>query len=245
MTGGNELAWVKVFSIDKMLESIPALKNVSAGNMAPLANTVIVLLVILLFALRATKNLRKKELPLVPSDKLNAQTFGELIVQALSGMLEESMGHDWVKFLPLLGTLGIFILFSNISGLFPGMLPPTDGINTTAACALIVFFTTHIVGIKTHGFKYVKQFTGPFWWLAWLMIPLEIISHLARPLSLSLRLFGNIMGDHMVFTMIVGMVPFLVPVPVLVLGLFVSIVQAVVFLLLSTVYISGALSEGH
>jgi F-type H+-transporting ATPase subunit a len=236
------LEWIEVIPIKEGLSSIPFL---SGMDVKTLANTVLVVFFILLFALRATKNVRKKKYSLVPPDKLNAQTFAELMVQGFSSMLEESIGHDWVKFLPLIGTLGIFILFSNLSGLIPGMGPPTDTLNTTAACALIVFVTTHIIGIKTHKFKYVKQFMGPVWWLIPLMVPLEIISHLARPLSLAMRLFGNIMGDHLVFGVVVSLVPFLVPIPVLALGLFVALVQTAVFVLLSTVYIAGALSEAH
>jgi len=244
-SGLRELQWVDLFGISDMVNSVPLLKDSDPHNLAPLANTVLVGLFILFFAYLATKKIRKNKDDLVPSAKFGFQNFGELIVQALSGMLEESLGHDAKRFIPLLGTLGLFILFSNLSGLVPGLLPPTESINTTAACALIIFFTTHIIGFKTHGLKYLKQFVGPFWWLAILMIPLEIISHCARPLSLSLRLFGNIMGDHLVFSIIVGLVAFLVPVPVLALGLFVSIVQTVVFLLLSTVYIGGALAEAH
>jgi F-type H+-transporting ATPase subunit a len=242
---GAELEWVKVFPIYKVLKAIPFLKDVDAHNLAPLANTVIVVFVILLFAYFATKNIKKKKAPLVPSDKFDAQNVGELITETFSSTLENLMGEEGITYLPLIGTLGMFILFSNLSGLIPGMLPPTESINTTAGCALVVFFSTHIIGLKKHGLKYLKQFVGPFWQLAPLMIPLEIISHLARPLSLSLRLFGNIMGDHLVFALIVGLVPFIVPIPVLVLGTFVAVVQTVVFVLLSSVYIAGALAEEH
>ncbi len=233
MSGAQTIEWVKL---------IPVLKDIPEIH---LASTALVVAFILLFAYLATRNIKKGK-GLIPSDKLTSQNIGELIVQAFSGILEDTIGHgEGVKYLPLIGTLGIFILFSNLSGLIPGLLPPTDNLNTTAGCALIVFFATHIIGFKKHGLKYLKQFCGPFWWLAWLMIPLEIISHLARPLSLSLRLFGNIMGDHLVFSIIVSMMPLLVPIPVLLLGTFVAIVQTVVFVLLATVYIAGAVSEGH
>lgn len=227
----------------KWIELIPFLKDIQAEHIAA---SIFVVFFILLFAYLSTKKIRAKKDVLVPSDKLSLQNIAELIVETFSNALDDTIGHhDGHKFLPMIGTLGIFILFSNLSGLIPGLLPPTDNINITAGCALIVFFATHVVGIKTHGFKYIKQFLGPFWWLAWLLFPIEIIGHLARPLSLSLRLFGNIFGDHLVFTIFVGLVPLFVPVPVLVLGLFVAIVQTVVFVLLSTVYIAGALAEEH
>ena len=244
-SGAAELAWVDVLHISDAVKSLPFLKGIDPHNLAPLSNTVIVFVAVVLFAYLASKKIRKNQHSLVPSDKLTTQNVGELIVGSFSAILEDIIGHGGSKYLWIIGSLGVFILFSNLSGLIPGMLPPTDGINTTAGCSLIVFFSTHIIGFKQHGFGYLKQFTGPFWWLAWLMIPLEIISHLARPLSLSLRLFGNIMGDHLVFAIIVGLAPILVPIPVLVLGTFVAIVQTAVFVLLSTVYIAGAVSDAH
>jgi F-type H+-transporting ATPase subunit a len=226
----------------ELIKLVPVLKDMHAEH---LASSIVVVVFILLFSYLATKNLRKKKYSLIPSDKFNFQNMGELIVDLFANTLKSSIGKEGIKYIPVVGTLGLFILFSNLSGLVPGLLPPTDNINTTAGCALVVFFATHIIGFKKHGLKYLKQFVGPFWWLAWLMIPLEIISHCARPLSLSLRLFGNIMGDHLILTIFIGLVPFLVPVPVLVLGLFVSLVQTIVFVLLSTVYIAGAVAEGH
>ena len=105
---------------------------------------------------------------------------------------------------------------------------------------MFVFFITHVIGFHIHGASYLKHFIGPVWWLAWLIGPIEIISHLVRPLSLSLRLFGNITGDHKVTAVFFSLVPLLIPIPILGLGVFVSFVQTFVFLLLSLVYISGA-----
>ena len=153
------------------------------------------------------------------------------------------MGEHGKYFLPLLGTLAFFIFFSNISGQIPGFVPPTSNLNTTAACALIVFFTTHIYGFKANGMKYLKHFLGPVWWLSPLMLPIEIIGHLARPLSLSMRLFGNIFGDHTVLAVFMLLVPLIVPLPMLLLGIFVAIVQTFVFMLLSMIYIGGAIEH--
>ena len=247
ISGASEIEWIKVLPIFHWLEAATAgIPAITEHDLVPLGNTVIVLPVILLFAYFATKSIRKKDYSLVPTSKFSAQNMSELVIGAFSNFLEDTIGHgEGKKYVPLLGTLGLFILFSNLSGLIPGMIPPTEGINTTVACALIVFFATHVIGVRQHGIKYLKQFVGPMWVIAPLMIPIEIISHLARPLSLSLRLFGNIMGDHLVFSIIFGLVPLFVPIPVLVLGTFVSIVQTLVFVMLSTVYIAGAVAEAH
>jgi F-type H+-transporting ATPase subunit a len=157
------------------------------------------------------------------------------------------MGEKGRVFFPILATLGLFIFLSNALGLIPGFYSPTASINTTLACALIVFVMTHIIGIKTHGFKYIKQFLGPIWWLAPLMFPIEIISHLSRVLSLTLRLFGNIFGEDLVLGILLLLAgKFLAPAVVMMfLALFTSFIQAFVFVLLSMIYFSTALEEAH
>jgi len=111
--------------------------------------------------------------------------------------------------------------------------------------AVVVFVMTHIVGVKVHGVKYLKQFMGPVWWLTPLMMPIEIISHLSRPLSLSVRLFGNIMGEDIVLAVVLLLVPLLVPLPVFALMIFTSCIQTLVFMLLAMMYIAGAMEEAH
>jgi F-type H+-transporting ATPase subunit a len=111
--------------------------------------------------------------------------------------------------------------------------------------AIVVFVSTHVIGIRLHGVKYIKHFLGPIWWLTPLMVVIEIVSHLARPLSLSVRLFGNIMGEDKVLAVVVLLVPFLIPLPVFVLMIFTSFIQTVVFMLLAMMYIAGAVEEAH
>lgn len=173
------------------------------------------------------------------------QNVMEAVVGGLYSLLNDTMGHQGRKFFPLIATLGIFILTSNLIGIIPGFESPTANINTTACMALVVFFSTHVVGVMTHGFKYFKQFMGPVWWLTPLMMPIEIISHFSRPLSLTVRLFGNIMGEDIVLGVVLLLVPLLVPLPVFALMIFTSVIQTLVFMLLSMMYISGALEEGH
>ena len=132
---------------------------------------------------------------------------------------------------------------ANLLALIPGFLPPTATLKTTLALAVLVFVLTHVFGVREHGIKYFKHFMGPIWWLAPLMIPIEIVSHLARPVSLSMRLLGNIAADHAVVLAFFAIFPLLLPVPFLVMGVFVSVVQAVVFSLLTTVYIGTAVSH--
>lgn len=171
------------------------------------------------------------------------ETFGDLVF----GLMEGPMGaKNARKYLPLIGSLFLFILFCNLLSLIPGFLPPTASLKTNLGLALLVFVLTHVFGVIAHGPKYFKHFMGPVWWLAWLMIPIEIISHIARPVSLSVRLLGNITADHKVGAVFFALIPFLIPVPFLVMGVFVSVVQAVVFSLLSTIYISTAIAhEDH
>ncbi|HUN55087.1 MAG TPA: F0F1 ATP synthase subunit A [Smithella sp.] len=173
------------------------------------------------------------------------QNVMEVIIGGFDSLLNETMGHEGRKFFPLIATLGLFILTSNLIGLIPGFESPTANINTNAAMAIIVFLSTHVVGVMNHGFKYFKQFMGPVGWLTPLMLPIEVISHISRPLSLTFRLFGNIKGEDIVLLVVLFLVPYLVPIPVFILMIFTSLVQTLVFMLLAMMYIAGAMEEGH
>jgi F-type H+-transporting ATPase subunit a len=187
-----------------------------------------------------------REDKLVPPAKFGLRNLFELITDATFNMMAGVMGENKARqFLPLIGSLALFILFSNLLALIPGFAPPTDTLKTNVALAVLVFLATHFYGVKEHGLPYFKHFAGPFLPLAPLMILIEIISHLARPVSLALRLMGNMASDHKVVFTFFTLIPILVPVPFLVLGILVSIVQALVFCLLSTVYISMAVAHDH
>lgn len=173
------------------------------------------------------------------------QNFMEVFVGGIEKMVIENMGERGRPFFPLIGALAFFILTSNLLGLIPGFFPPTANLNTTAACAVIVFFSTHVVGIRNHGAKYIKHFLGPVWWLAPIMLPIELIGHLSRPLSLSFRLFGNMNGHELILLIFFGLVPFLVPLPMMLMGVLVAFLQTFVFMLLSVIYINGSLEEAH
>jgi len=210
------------------------------------------LFVLLLLTVLSYLGFRKMALQnatdIIPSARLTLRNFFELFTEMILQFLDDIIGHRGREFLPLIGTLGFFILFSNLLGLVPGFLPPTDNLNTTVACALVVFFATHYHGVKAHGFKYLKHFLGPVLWLAPLFVIIEIISHLARVLSLSMRLFGNIMADHMLLSLTLltpSLLVLLLPPLAMFMGVFVSLIQTFIFMLLSMVYISLAIEESE
>lgn len=147
---------------------------------------------------------------------------------------------------PLIATLGFFILTCNYMGMIPGFFAPTASLNTTGACAIIVVVFTHIIGVKFHGPKYIKHFMGPVWWLVPLIFPIELIGHLARVLSLSIRLFGNVFGEELVLGILFFLVGlYLAPLPMMFLGLFTGFIQAFIFCLLSMLYFAGAIEHAH
>ncbi len=211
--------------------------HISTGAADAIAYTWLIMLLLLIVAKLSTNNLKS-----IPQ---GLQNFMEVVIGGIENMLVETMGEHGRPFFPLVATLAIFILVSNLIGLIPGFFPPTANINTTAACAVIVFLMTHIVGIKHHGFHYLKHFMGPIAWLAPMMFFIEVIGHLSRVVSLTLRLFGNMNGHELVLMIFFGLAPFLVPMPMMMMGVLVSFIQAFVFMLLAMIYIQGSLEEAH
>ncbi len=175
------------------------------------------------------------------------QSMVELIVEGFDGMIVETMGPKGRKYLPVVLTIVVLVFMESALGLVPGLMPPTSDINSTAGLAFVVFTVTHIIGFKEHGFKYLKHFIGPIWWMAPLMIPLEIVGHFARPLSLSLRLFGNIMGHERIIGVLLLLMPLGYPLLALstLFGIITIFLQTFIFILLSMLYLGGALEEAH
>ena len=173
-------------------------EGLSVVDMIPLLNllpshvayAMIVIVVLMIISILATRGIRKEtKKHFIPEGRLTVRTAGEVIVESLLKLVKENMGPRGPEFMMIIGTLALFILVSNVLGMIPGFQSPTASINTTGACALTVFCLTHYYGIREHGIKYLKQFTGPIIWLAPLMIPIELIGHFVRPVSLSIRLF--------------------------------------------------------
>jgi len=174
------------------------------------------------------------------------QNLFEMIISGIEEFMVDQTGDEGRWFFPILGTIFLYIFACNIIGLVPTFFPPTASINTTVSCAITVFVFTHFIGFKYHGLKYYQHFMGPVWWLSPLILPIELISHLARVLSLSMRLFGNMMGHETVLTIFFALAGlFFAPLPIMAMGVFVAFVQAFIFFLLSTIYFMLSMEHAH
>jgi len=191
-----------------------------------------------------TAKLTMSNIELIPG---SGQNFWEIVVGGLEDFCADNMGRELTdKFFPLITTFGLFIAVSNLVGLVPGFMSPTANLNTTLALALIVWILHHYIGIKEHGWRYYKHFIGPMWQLSWLMLPIELISNVARIVSLSVRLFGNIFAKEMMLIILFTLAgSYFAPLPFMVLGVLVSFVQAMVFVLLTIVYFGQAKEHAH
>lgn len=187
--------------------------------------------------------LATKTISMIPA---KAQNVFELIISGMEEFMVDITGEEGRWLFPVVATVFIYIFVCNLIGLIPGFFPPTASLNTTLSCALVVVVLTHIIGVKYHGPKYIKHFMGPVWWMIPIIFPIELIGHLARILSLSFRLFGNMMGHELVLAILFGLAgAFFAPLPIMALGIFVALVQAFVFFLLSIMYFSGAMEHAH
>jgi F-type H+-transporting ATPase subunit a len=198
--------------------------------------------VLLLLGLRARAELAKDS-AIVPDEGLSARNVFELLVEAIGGLADSVVGHGAAQYVPLLSTFFIFILFCNFMGLLPGFTPPTSDFDITLALGVVSFCAFNYYGFKAQGVGYVKHFMGPILWLAPLMVVLELIGAFVRPVSLGLRLFGNLFGDHLVLEIFTGLTKVVIPVVFYILGTLVAVIQAFVFTLLSMIYIALAVAH--
>jgi len=188
-------------------------------------------------------SLAAKATTLIPT---KGQNFFEILISGLEEFAVSITGEEGRWLFPLIATIFIYIATCNLIGLIPGFFPPTASLNTTLSCALVVVVFTHVIGIKYHGAKYIKHFLGPVWWMIPIILPIELIGHMARILSLSFRLFGNMMGHELVLGILFFLAgAFFAPLPIMALGIFVAFVQAFVFFLLSVMYFTGAMEHAH
>ena len=183
-----------------------------------------------------------RKLSLVPG---KIQNFLEILVSGIEDFVVSNIGEKGRSVFPLLMTLFIFILFCNFIGLVPGCMAPTANINTNASMALCVFLFYNFIGLKEHGPKYIKHFTGPIPWLMPLMLPIEFLSHLARPLSLTVRLFGNIFGEELVLLLFFMLLPVIATLPIYFLYSLADTIQAFIFFMLSMIYMKMSFEEAH
>ena len=220
-------------------------------------------LFLLLFALKARTALARAQDPVLPSAELGSRNIAELLVELVVSQSDAIIGPAGRKYVPYFATFFLFILVSNLLGLLPGFAPPTGNLNTTLGLAIVSFIGYNIIGIREQGMNYVKHFFGPMTSLPAKTIAgkisllpvliismcfffiLEGFSHGFRPVSLSLRLFGNMMGDHQVIEAFTDLTKIIVPVAFYAMGTLVSVIQAFVFTLLSMIYVALAVSHGH
>jgi F-type H+-transporting ATPase subunit a len=208
------------------------------------AMMVFVIALVLLVALVVRARVSRTKEALVPEGRLTLTSFVENFVEVFYGTLKNTVGaKDAKHFLPLIGTCAVFIFFSNALALIPGFAAATSNFNVTFACGIVIFFATHYYGFKRTGVAYLKHFVGPFWWLAWLIGPVEVISNLIRPATLGLRLAMNMYLDHLLVGAFTNLIAILVPVAIMTIGVVVILVQTYVFCLLSTIYISLAIEH--
>jgi F-type H+-transporting ATPase subunit a len=209
---------------------------------APITNTVAMQLLVFLFLVALFVLVRAR----LSVDKPGAlQHVFEGTQGLVEGQSEEIIGHHSERFTPFLMTMAFFILLCNLLGLIPGFESPTADKVVPIGCAVCAFVYYQTQGFKHHGIAYLKHFMGPMWWLAIIMIPIEIISHLARMLSLSVRLYANMFAGDMVTMVFFSLVPIGIPILFLGLHIGVSLLQTYIFILLTMVYLAGAVAEEH
>jgi F-type H+-transporting ATPase subunit a len=229
----------KVFG--KPLAALLGLFGVKVADPSHLVPDYIVMAFIVAVVLSLVLGLASRRLSLIPSKR---QAALELIVGLFEGLIMDTIGEQGKKYLPVIGSVGIFVFSCNMVGLIPGFMSPTSKINATLGCAMVVFTYYHWQGMKAQGvFRYLKTFAGPIPAIAPLMLPIELISHFSRPVSLSLRLFGNIFAEDLLILIMASIIPFVLPLPFMVMAIFTSLIQSFVFVLLSCIYIAGAVSH--
>jgi F-type H+-transporting ATPase subunit a len=222
----------------------PTILHAVLPNVPPYVSYSWLAMIILIITSLVVKN----RLSLLPS---GIQNVMEVFADFLLNLARSNIGHHWGdKFYPLIGTLFLYILTCNFMGLIPGFEAPTSNINMTASMAVPVFLIYQFYGVKVHGIKYLNHFLGPIRSiyalpLMIMMFFIEIIGHLVRPVTLSVRLFGNMMAKHTLMIILGILTPALIPIAILGLGVLVSVVQAFVFTLLATLYLAGAVEEAH
>ena len=212
----------------------------------PIVAALFVAAVVLILAILARRRLTRLDDMVIPDDQLTLRTFMEIFLGYFYDLAKSMMGADRAKkYFPVIGASAIFVFFSNIMALLPGMPVATSNLNITLGCALVVFVLFNGYGLKANGWNYIKHLAGPAWYLAWLVLPIELISLCVRPVTLSVRLMLNMSVDHLILGIFVSLLALVIPVPLMVLGCLIVLIQTLVFTLLTTIYISLATEHEH
>jgi F-type H+-transporting ATPase subunit a len=210
----------------------------------------LVILLLMIMAVVARIRISDLEKAIVPSPKFGLVNFFELVLETILGLMKDFIGPEYKRYVPLVGTLALFILVSNLLGLVPGFVPPTDNLNTTFACGLVVFVYFNFQGLRKQGIAHITHLLNPIgatwgWILSPLLGPIELIGLCVRPVSLAVRLMANMLGGHKVLFAFAGIFPLLLPLPFYILGFLVCVIQTAVFTLLSISYIAMHTAEAE
>jgi F-type H+-transporting ATPase subunit a len=226
-------------------------KPVDAHGAEPLVASLLVVLILIGLALKVKKDVANYETSVIPDEKLSLRTFFEIFIGYFYSMMKDMMGPTRAKrFFPVVGTAACFILVSNFLGMIPGFLPPTSSWNVTAGCAVVVLLAFTYYGLKEQGMGFIKHLAGP--WMGVGMLPINILifsievlsTFIIRPITLSIRLMLNIAVDHLLLSILLGIFTLFLPIPIMILGTLVAVVQVLVFCLLTSIYIALA-TEVH
>ena len=221
------------------------LPGMNHENLSHLSTFLFVGIMIAVWAVLYRLKLAKVDNPVIPDRGFSLRNMTELYGEFIYGQCKQIIGEKYgPKYFHFIASIFLLILISNLMGLIPGFLPPTESLNLTLALGIFSFVFYNIIGMQETGvWNYIKHFMGPLWYLSILIFPIEIISHMVRPLSLALRLRSNLMGDHIILEQFSNLVPFGVPIIFMVLGILVALVQAYVFSALTMVYINMAVAS--
>lgn len=207
----------------------------------PIAAGLLVAVLLIVMSLRVRGRLANPDEAVVPDDRLTLRTFMEAFLGYFYDVAKSLMGPERAKrYFPLVATSAVFVFFSNVLALIPGMPVATTHLDVTLGCAIVVFFAFNIYGLRTNGWNYVKHLAGPAWYMVPLVLPIEIISLIVRPITLAVRLMLNMSVDHLILSIMLGFLPVILPLPIMVLGCLVVVIQTLVFTLLTCIYIALA-----
>jgi F-type H+-transporting ATPase subunit a len=227
-------------------ESMIAGHRPSWMSFEPIVAAIFIALVILILAVAARSRLTRLDEAVIPEDKLSLRTFMEVFLGYFYDLAKSLMGPERAKqYFPIIGTSAIFVFFCNVMALLPGMPVATSSLNITLGCGAVVFILFNYYGLRANGMAYVKHLAGPAWYLAWLMFPIELISLCVRPVTLAVRLMLNMSVDHLILGIFASLFALIIPVPLMILGCLIVLIQTLVFTLLTTIYISLATEHEH
>lgn len=215
-------------------------------SVEPIAAALFVATIILVLAILARTRLVKLDEAVIPDEKLSLRTFMEVFLGYFYDLAKSMMGPKRAKkYFPLIGTSAIFVFVANVMALLPGMPVATSSLNITLGSALVVFILFNFYGLKENGWSYIKHLAGPAWYIAPLVFVIEIISLCVRPITLAVRLMLNMSVDHLILMIFASLVTLLIPIPFMILGALIVLIQTLVFTLLTTIYISLATEHEH